>query len=209
MFTSLANVLVLILTGAATGVLGAILGTGGGVFLVPVLVLGFDVPIHYAVATSIVTVIATSSAVASVNVERGTANMRLGMTLEIGTCSGAILGGLTAGWLSAHVLEAIFGLLLLPTALLMWRGRVAPSPSNGRFRTRPIARRAGQGEERSETSFAVGPRRTGRRLLRSERGPHRGLSGSPGGGGVRHFHSCRRASRGCWGSAAGFSKCPP
>jgi uncharacterized membrane protein YfcA len=100
------------------------LGTGGGVFLVPLLVLAFDVPIHYAVAASLVTVIATSSTVASVNVERGTANMRLGMVLEIATSVGAILGGLTAGWLSAALLETIFGVILLPTALLMWRNRV-------------------------------------------------------------------------------------
>lgn len=58
--------------------------------------LGLGLPMHYAVATSIVTVIATSSAVASTNVERGTANMRLGMTLELGTTLGAIAGGLTA-----------------------------------------------------------------------------------------------------------------
>ena len=36
-------------------------------------------------------------AVASTNVERGTANMRLGMTLEVATALGAIAGGLTAG----------------------------------------------------------------------------------------------------------------
>ena len=45
------------------------------------------------------------------------------MTLEIATTIGAILGGLSAGWLSARVLETLFGLLLLPTATLMWLGR--------------------------------------------------------------------------------------
>jgi hypothetical protein len=123
MFVSPFNVLAIALVGGVVGVLGAILGTGGGVFLIPVLVLGFDVPIHYAVATSIVSVIATSSAVASANVERGTANMPLGMTLEIATTIGAILGGLSAGWVSARVLETMFGLLLFPTATLMWLGR--------------------------------------------------------------------------------------
>jgi uncharacterized membrane protein YfcA len=111
------------LTGVATGVVGAILGTGGGVFLIPVLVIVFHVPMHYAIATSIVSVIATSSAVASANVERGTANMKLGMTLEIATSTGAILGGLTAAYLSATVLEAMFAVVLLPTAWFMWRGR--------------------------------------------------------------------------------------
>src|SRR4051812_24791930 len=110
-------------SGLGTGVLGAILGTGGGVFLIPILVLGLGVPMHHAVATSILSVIATSSAVASTNVERGTANMRLGMVLEIATALGAIAGGLTAGRLSPRALEGLFAAVLVPTALVMWRGR--------------------------------------------------------------------------------------
>ena len=122
MYLTPGNTLGLVLAGAITGLLGAMLGTGGGVFLVPVLVIAVGLPMHYAVATSIATVIATSSAVASTNVERGTANMRLGMTLEIATVLGAITGGLTAGLLSHRVLEGLFAAVLLPTAVLMWRG---------------------------------------------------------------------------------------
>lgn len=123
MYTTPANLIFLITAGAGTGILGALLGTGGGVFLIPVLVLGFGVPMHYAIATSIVSVVATSSAVASTNVERGTANMRLGMTLEIATAVGAILGGLTAAWITPKHLEMLFAAVLLPTAASMWRGR--------------------------------------------------------------------------------------
>lgn len=123
MYLTTLNALGVILAGAATGVLGAILGTGGGALLIPALVLGFGMPMRYAVATSLVSVIATSSAVASTNVERGTANMRLGMTLEIATALGAIAGGLTAGWLTPRTLEGLFAAVLLPTALFMWRGR--------------------------------------------------------------------------------------
>ncbi len=121
--------------GVGTGTLGAILGTGGGVFLIPVLVLGFDVPMRFAIGTSILSVIATSTAVAITNVERGTANMRLGMTLEIGTSLGAIVGGLTAGVIHGDMLEIIFGLVLVPTAVVMWRKRAgdgeAGEPATG------------------------------------------------------------------------------
>jgi uncharacterized protein len=123
MYLTPTNLPLVVLAGGFTGLLGAVLGTGGGVFLIPVLVLGLGVPMHYAVATSILSVIATSSAVASTNVERGTANMRLGMTLEIATALGAIAGGVTAGWLSPRTLEGLFALVLLPTAIVMWRGR--------------------------------------------------------------------------------------
>jgi len=122
MYATLSNIWFLIAAGVGTGILGAILGTGGGVFLIPLLLLAFHVPMHYAVATSIISVVATSSAMASVNVERGTANMRLGMTLEIATALGAIVGGWTAGLIPAPVLETLFAISLLPTAVLMWRG---------------------------------------------------------------------------------------
>jgi uncharacterized protein len=129
MYATLSNIWFLVAAGIGTGVLGAILGTGGGVFLIPLLLLAFHVPMHYAVATSIVSVVATSTAVASVNVERGTANMRLGMTLEIATALGAICGGFTAGLLPAAVLETLFAISLLPTAVLMWRGVTENSAS--------------------------------------------------------------------------------
>src|SRR6185312_601661 len=119
MYLTSTNLIAVVLAGGFTGVLGAVLGTGGGVFLIPILVLGLGVPMHHAVATSILSVVATSSAVASTNVERGLANMRLGMTLEIATATGAICGGLAAGWLSPRVLEVVFALVLLPTAFLM------------------------------------------------------------------------------------------
>ena len=115
------ELLVVAAAGLVTGLIGAVLGTGGGVFLIPVLVLGLGVPVHYAVATSIVTVIATSSAAASANVERGTANMRLGMTLELATAAGAITGGATAALLAPRTLEAVFAVVMLPTVVFMWR----------------------------------------------------------------------------------------
>jgi uncharacterized protein len=128
MHPSAESAVFLFAVGAASGVAGAVLGTGGGVFLIPILVLAFGLPMHFAVGTSILCVIATSSAVASVNVERGTANMRLGMTLEIGTSLGAISGGLLAAWLSAPILETVFAIVLVPTAILMWRGRGETGP---------------------------------------------------------------------------------
>lgn len=128
---TLVHTLLLALAGVGTGLLGAVLGIGGGVFLIPVLVLGFGVPMHHAVATSLLAVIATSSAVASTNVEGGVANMRLGMTLELATVLGAMAGGLAAGALTAGMLEGLFAGILLPTAVLMWRGRAAEAAPEG------------------------------------------------------------------------------
>jgi uncharacterized protein len=119
----LMDIVLLLVCGVATGAAGAVLGTGGGVFLIPILLLGFHVPMHNAVGTSILTVVATSTAVAIGNLDRGTANMRLGMTLEIATSIGALTGGMSAALLPARALEIVFAAVLLPTAFVMWRQR--------------------------------------------------------------------------------------
>jgi hypothetical protein len=53
---------ILILTGACTGLVGALLGLGGGVFLVPILTLVLGVPIRPPLPASLISVIATASA---------------------------------------------------------------------------------------------------------------------------------------------------
>lgn len=116
---SLSSFLLLFAGGVATGTMGGLLGIGGGVFLIPFLVLVFGIPMHQAIATSIVAVIATSSAGAAMNVERHLVNVRLGMILEIATVFGAIFGGLTANLLSGDVLTKIFAALLLIVAGMM------------------------------------------------------------------------------------------
>ena len=123
---STASFLLLVLGGSVAGTFGAMLGLGGGVFLIPFLTLVFGLPMHQAIATSILAVIATSSAGAAMNVERQTVNLRLGMVLEIATVTGAILGGLTANVLSGYTLSRIFAVLLLVVAFLMiWRTRLS------------------------------------------------------------------------------------
>ncbi len=113
--------LLIIATGIVTGILGALLGIGGGIILIPFLVIVLKVPMHTAIATSIVSIIATSSAAASVYVEHGQTNIRLGMLLEITTTLGAIFGGLTAIMISGMLLKKIFAVIIIVMGGLMWR----------------------------------------------------------------------------------------
>jgi uncharacterized protein len=112
----------LLAVGLGAGWLGALAGIGGGILVVPILVLGFGVDIRIAVATSLVTVVATSTAAGSVYVGSGLANMRLGMALEIATTIGGITGGLLAAHVPASALSGFFGVLMFVTAALMLRG---------------------------------------------------------------------------------------
>src|SRR5687768_13172231 len=100
--------LLLFVTGAATGLLGALLGLGGGVFLVPLLTLALGIPIRVAIAASLISVMATAVASATVNLDRGLVNVRLGLVLEVATAAGALLGGLVAAQLTQRQLFLIF-----------------------------------------------------------------------------------------------------
>ena len=69
----------------AAGLIGSLVGVGGGIIVVPALVLLFGVRIQTAVAASIISVIATSSGAAAVYVRDRITNLRLAMVLEIAT----------------------------------------------------------------------------------------------------------------------------
>ena len=114
--------LLLIAGGIAAGLFGSLLGLGGGVLIVPLLTLGFGLPLHQAVGVSLVCVIMTSSAASGVYLERHVANLRLGMTLELFTAVGALVGGSIAFLLDEQVLEALFAVVLIYVAVTMLVG---------------------------------------------------------------------------------------
>jgi uncharacterized membrane protein YfcA len=115
--------LLMIGAGLGAGLFGSLLGLGGGTLIVPILTLGFGLPLIKAVGVSLVCVIVTSGAASGVYLERRVANLRLGMTLELFTAGGALLGGLVAFLLPERVLELLFGALLVYVALTMARRR--------------------------------------------------------------------------------------
>lgn len=98
------------------GVVGALVGLGGGVLIVPLLTLAFAVSPEIAVGVSIVSVIATSSGAAAAYVKDHMTNLRVGMFLEIATTIGAIGGAFLAGVIAPGWLFIIFGLVLLVSA---------------------------------------------------------------------------------------------
>lgn len=109
--------------GAVAGFFGSLLGLGGGVLIVPMLTLGFGLPLRESVAVSLVCVIMTSSAAAGVYLERHVANLRLGMTLELFTAFGALVGGSIAFLLDERLISWLFAGLLAYTAFTMARPR--------------------------------------------------------------------------------------
>jgi len=115
--------------GLLAGAFGALLGLGGGILIVPILTIGFGVPFREAVAISLLAVITTSSAGAAVYLRQRLANLRLGLTLELATAVGGLVGGLIAFALSERVLAAAFAVLLIYTAGSMLRAGRTERPT--------------------------------------------------------------------------------
>ena len=123
--------------GLGAGVLGALLGLGGGIFLVPALTLIFNLPIRIAVGASLVGVIATSAGVAVVAPRGRGADVGLALRLEVATTAGAIAGGYVAGLISPQVLSVLFALIVFFTAAYVFykaRRQVDAPESESLFR---------------------------------------------------------------------------
>jgi uncharacterized membrane protein YfcA len=115
--------ILLMLVAVGAGFLGAILGLGGGIIVIPFLTLVFHVDIHYAIAASLVSIVATSSGAAASYLRDHLTNLRIGVFLEIGTVTGAIAGYLMANFVRSSSLFLVFGCFLLFSALMMLRQR--------------------------------------------------------------------------------------
>jgi len=112
--------------GFAAGTFGSMLGIGGGVFVVPFLSLVLRLPMHVAISTSLVSVIANSNAASSTYVKARLTNIRLGVLLESTTVAGALIGALIAVAVQAQLLSALFGAVLIYAAYAMGIQRAGP-----------------------------------------------------------------------------------
>jgi uncharacterized protein len=135
-------VVIVMIAGVLAGGLGALLGIGGGVFLVPFLNSIVGLPIKIAIATSLMTVIATSSAVSAGTAGRNLINLRLGMVLEVASAAGGLGAGLTFQHLTERMLYVGFAsVTALIAALMLTRldrrnildASVDPGALGGRF----------------------------------------------------------------------------
>lgn len=115
--------IILLLTAVIAGFLGALLGLGGGIIIVPVLTLFYHIDIRYAIAASLISIVATSSGAAASYLKDSLTNLRLAVFLEVGTVSGAIVGFLISSCIEAKHLFLLFGIFLFVSAFMILRRR--------------------------------------------------------------------------------------
>lgn len=113
-----------LLLGAAAGVLAGLFGVGGGMIIVPVLVLSFsaqgfapEILTHLAVGTSLATIVFTSINSVREHHRRGAVQWSLFRWLTPGILAGAVVGGATAALINGPILQKIIGVFAICIAI--------------------------------------------------------------------------------------------
>ncbi|WP_299235962.1 sulfite exporter TauE/SafE family protein [uncultured Halomonas sp.] len=122
--------------GAVAGTLAGLFGVGGGLIIVPALVVAFgvqgvspEVTMHLAVGTSLATIVVTGASSAWGHYHRGSIHQQWFLALLPGLLLGAIAGVFVADGLSAGSLGTLFGVFVLVMAARMALSR-GPRPGS-------------------------------------------------------------------------------
>ncbi|MDR5904180.1 sulfite exporter TauE/SafE family protein [Franzmannia qiaohouensis] len=114
------------LVGAFAGMIAGLFGIGGGVVIVPALIVALNqqgvdpsVVIHLAIGTSLAIITVTGASSALGHWRKGAVLVDLLKRMLPGLVLGAVLGGLIADQLRAELLERYFGVFMLLLALRM------------------------------------------------------------------------------------------
>jgi uncharacterized protein len=114
-------VVALIAVGTAAGILAGLLGVGGGVLLVPFLVLALGMSQHEAEATSLLVILPTSIVASLTLRSRGVGNLPVALAFGVVGVVGGVGGALLALALPAGVLQALFAAFLALVGLRLVR----------------------------------------------------------------------------------------
>jgi uncharacterized membrane protein YfcA len=111
--------LLLVVVGVAAGVLAGLLGVGGGIILVPGLVLLIGSNINTARGTSLLVVVFTAATASITNIRYGRADTRDGVIVGLAGAPAALLGSFLGQWIPAQQAAWLFAALLVFAATQM------------------------------------------------------------------------------------------
>jgi len=123
----------LLLVSLPVGFVGSLTGLGGASILVPILVF-LGLPIKEAIASALVSVIATSSGSASAYVKDKLANVKIAMYLEMFTSVGAIIGATITTLIAPVYLYFFFAVFLMTSFLKLRHRPIASSATPAHIR---------------------------------------------------------------------------
>jgi uncharacterized protein len=113
------TVLTLLAIGVAAGFLAGLLGVGGGILLVPAMVLLLGFGQHVAQGTSLVVIVPAAMIGTWTHYRRGTIRPRDALLVAAGGVIGAAIGSLSALSIDDAILQRLFAAVLLVVAVRM------------------------------------------------------------------------------------------
>ncbi len=106
--------------GLLAGVLSGLLGIGGGILIVPALVLAFGMNQHLAQGTTLALMVPPIGLLAAwTYYQRGNVDVKVAALICIGFFFGGLLGAKFATAINGALLKRLFGLVLLVAAVKM------------------------------------------------------------------------------------------
>ncbi len=126
----LTSIVIYVLLGAFAGVLAGLLGVGGGLVIVPMLVIAFEFQnfppeliMHLALGTSLASIMFTSVSSASSHHKRGAVIWQIVKYITPGILIGTYLGTCVASNIPAYILQIIFSTFLFYVSYQMIMGK--------------------------------------------------------------------------------------
>jgi len=120
----MARELLLVLLGLAAGTLSGLVGIGGGIIIIPALVLLFGLTQHQAQGTTLALLIPPIGILAAwTYYKQGFVDIRIALFIILGFVAGSYFGAKIATRLNEATLERVFGVVLLLIALKMIVGK--------------------------------------------------------------------------------------
>ena len=121
---TVAEILILIVTGLLAGFVGGTLGVGGGIIMIPALVFIIGMGQHNAQGTSLATMLAPIGILAVINYYKaGHVNLKYALILMLTFVIGSWFGSKWAVSLPERTLKQIFGILMMIVAAKMIFGK--------------------------------------------------------------------------------------
>lgn len=118
----------LVAVGVASGLLAALFGIGGGIILVPAMVLLTGAGADVARGTSLLVVIGTAITASIRLVRAGYVDVRAGLVAGLAGAPAGVLGAALGQWLPAHVALWLFAALLVYSGVRVIRAAFPKDP---------------------------------------------------------------------------------
>ena len=126
-----------LILGLAAGVMGGLFGIGGGLVMVPAMIVAFGFSTKTATGTSLVAQVLPVGILGAIQYYRaGHVRIGFGLSMAVGLLVGILAGALVAGQIPGPLMKRLYGVFLLACGGYFL---LAPSGVKERPQARPIA----------------------------------------------------------------------